>query len=332
MQTVTAIAHPSLAFVKYWGKVDHTLNIPANGSISVNLSGATTTTTVTFDAALNVDHITINGAPGEHLRVAGHLDRVRRMAGIDARAVVESRNDFPASAGIASSSSAFAALSLAASRAAGLNLDERALSILARSGSGSACRSIPDGFAEWLPGADHASSYARQIAPPDHWDLRVISVVVETGAKAISSSDGHRAAATSPLFQARLAALPHALETVRCAILARDFAAFGAAAEAEALSMHAVALTSRVEGCDWMTGICYWQPGTVRMLKAVEDWRRGGLPVYLTIDAGPNVHLLCEAQCQAALEAELDALLPEVGADAHYFVSKPAPGARVVGD
>ena len=194
---VTAKAHPNLALVKYWGNADDGLNIPANSSISVNLDGATTTTTVAFLANRQSDAVAIDGRAADlaaYDRVVRHLDRVRRLARISHCAVVESHNDFPASAGIASSASAFAALSLAASRAAGLDLDERQLSVLARKGSGSACRSIPDGFVEWVAGSDDETSYARQIAPPGHWDLRVVTVIFDGGAKDVSSSQGHRAA------------------------------------------------------------------------------------------------------------------------------------------
>ena len=197
MLTATAAAHPNLAFVKYWGRRDAGLNIPENGSISVNLSGAITTTTVTFDGALGQDDVTLNDAPANTptlARVGAHLDRVRALAGIAARARVVSHNDFPADVGFASSASAFAALSLAATRAAGLNLDLHDLSVLARKGSGSACRSIPDGFVEWLPGWDDASSYARSLAPCDYWDLCVVTVVLPGRSKLISSLAGHRAA------------------------------------------------------------------------------------------------------------------------------------------
>ena len=99
------------------------------------------------------------------------------LAGVDEYALVKLWNDFLTSAGIVSSGSAFAALSHAASRAAGLDLDERQLSILAGKGSGSACRCIPDGFAEWVAGTNDGHSYARQVAPPDHWDIRIFTVI-----------------------------------------------------------------------------------------------------------------------------------------------------------
>jgi diphosphomevalonate decarboxylase len=330
---VTAAAHPNLALVKYWGNADDALNLPANSSISVNLDGATTTTTVLFAAELREDTVTINdqaAEPAAHRRVVAHLDRVRRLTGFDHRAVVASRNDFPASAGIASSASAFAALSLAAGRAAGLTLDARQLSILARKGSGSACRSIPDGYAEWMAGSDDAASYARQIAPPEHWALQIITVIFGEAAKEVSSSEGHRLARTSPFFQARLAALPRTLEAVRRALLARDFRALGMAVEREAVSMHAVTMTSCLANCDWFSGIYYWRPETMALIQAVQGWRRDGLAVYFTIDAGHNVHLLCEDRQLGRLERTLGDWLPEW--KGRYLVSSPGRGAWVVGE
>ena len=167
-QEITAIAHPNIAFIKYWGNRDEALRLPANGSISMNLAGLQTRTTVHVDVNLPTDKLTLNdqsldGPPLE--RVTTFLDVIRSMANVDGYAHVSSENNFPMGAGIASSASAFAALSLAASAAYGLVLDEAALSRLARRGSGSACRSVPGGFVEWLAGDGDESSHARSIAP-----------------------------------------------------------------------------------------------------------------------------------------------------------------------
>lgn len=333
---VTAAAHPSLALVKYWGNADDALNIPANSSIAVNLGSARTTTSVTFAPDLERDKVSIDGhaAQGEsYARVVRHLDRVRalaqarELASAGQRAVVESHNNFPASAGIASSASAFAALSLAAAKAAGLDLDERQLSILARKGSGSACRSISGGFVEWEAGDSDETSFARQIAPASHWALKITTVILDKQAKTVSSTEGHHLAWTSPFFQARLEALPRTLEVVRQALLDRDFATLGHTTEREAVSMHVVMMTSFVEDKDWLSGIYYWQPETLALIHAIQTWRRDGLAVYFTIDAGHNVHLLCEAQHQAELEQALDRLLPNLGA--RYLVSDLGGGAWI---
>ena len=326
--TATAAAHPNLALVKYWGRLDPVLNIPANGSISVNLSGAVTTTTVTFDAALASDDVWVDGAPadvGAYARVVAHLDLVRDLAKLASRASVVSHNDFPVAAGIASSAAAFAALSLAASRAAGLTLDARELSILARRGSGSACRSIPDGFVEWIRGQDHLSSYARSIVPIDYWDIRVVTVAWAHGPKAVSSLSGHDAAPSSPFYLARLLAVDRTLDEVRDAILGRDLNALGMAAEREAVSMHAVAMTSRVQAYPWMSGIYYLAPETLHLIQAIQEWRRSGLSVYFTLDAGPSAHLLCSA-------VDVDEVTEAVGThtegdEAKLIVSRPGRGA-----
>lgn len=328
---VTAAAHPNLALVKYWGKADEALNIPTNSSISVNLGGATTITTVRFDPELKGDCILINGQiadPAAAGRVSRHLDHVREMAALSWPAAVESRNDFPTSAGIASSASAFAALALAASRAAGVELDDRQLSILARRGSGSACRSIHGGWVEWVAGSSDKTSFARQIAPPDFWDIRILSVVLDGQAKAISSSAGHRAAWSSPFFLARLAMLPRMLSLVREALLTRDFDSLALVVEREAVSMHSIAMTGRLEDSDWLSGLYYWRPETLALVHAVQAWRKSGIGVCFTIDAGPNIHLLCEGSEQAALVARLDPLLVEMGAST--ISSRPGGGAWIV--
>jgi diphosphomevalonate decarboxylase len=328
MSAATASAHPNLALVKYWGQVDPSLNLPANDSISLNLSGATTTTTVAFDPVLVRDEMTLNGAPidAETLRrVSVHLDRVRVLADTAIRARVTSRNDFPTSAGVASSASAFAALSLAATHALGLDLTERELSVLARKGSGSACRSIPDGFVAWVAGAADAASYAHSLWPCDHWDLRVVTVTFPGAHKAISSLEGHQAAPHSPFYRARLRHVDETLDRVRDALRRKDFDALGMAVEREAMSLHAVAMTSPMETHPWLSGIYYWRPETVRVIRKVQQWRAAGLPVYLTLDAGASVHLLCEGKALDAVLAASAPLLETLGADT--IVSRPGRGA-----
>jgi diphosphomevalonate decarboxylase len=177
-------------------------------------------------------------------RVTAVLNLIRMQAGLHMPARVESVNSFPAGAGIASSASAFAALALAGAAAAGLDLDEADLSRLARRGSGSASRSVPGGFCQWLPGSDE-SSVATSIAPPEHWDLRDVIVIVSQVHKAVGSSGGHRLAPTSSLQSARLAGAGARLAACREALLARDLAAMGAVVEEDAIMMHAVMMTRR---------------------------------------------------------------------------------------
>jgi len=316
MGKATAVANPNIAFVKYWGKADEALNLPANPSLSMNLAALTTVTTVEFRSGQACDVVTIDGHPatGQALhRVVAHLDRVRALAGSNEQAWVASRNDFPAATGLASSSSAFAALTLAATQAAGLSLDEVRLSRLARLGSGSACRSVPAGFALW------EMEEAHQVAPPEHWDLRDLVAIVTGQAKAVSSHDGHALAPTSPLYAARLAAVVGWLAAVEDGLARRDLAAMGPAVEADALAMHAVMMTSH-------PSLLYWLPATVAVLQAVRAWRDGGLEAYFPVDAGPNVHCLCRAAAAGEVENRLKAI-PGVQ---QVVASGPGNGVRPV--
>ncbi len=322
IQKATASAYPNIAFIKYWGNRDVALRIPLNNSISMNLDHATTTTTVAFDAALNNDEIVIGGVAAkdtQRARVIAHLDRVRVLAQIETRARVQSQNNFPMGAGIASSASAFAALSLAATRAAGLELPERELSILARQGSGSACRSIPGGFVEWLAGTESANSYAVSLAPPEFWDLYDVIAIVSTEEKKVGSTDGHAAAASSHFLAERLNALPARLARVRRALFAHDLAALGPAIEEDAVELHFIAMTSTPP-------IYYWSPGMVRVIEAARRWRADGLAVYFTLDAGPNVHLICEAKDADQVAARAR----EISDVQQVIINAPGGAARLV--
>ena len=299
----TAIALPNIAFIKYWGNRDEKLRLPVNASLSMNLAGLETETTVEFNDGWERDEVIIGGEtqsdqPRE--RVIAHLDLIRALAGLSLRARVDSRNNFPTGTGIASSASAFAALSLAAATAAGLRLSEAGLSALARQGSGSAARSIPGGFVEWDLGETGRpeTSFAHTIAPPEHWDLRDVIAVVSQKHKAIGSTSGHALARTSPLQAARVATVPERLARCREAVVTRDFARFAELVEADSDLMHAVMLTSTPP-------LLYWEPITVAIMKSVRRWRAEGLPVCFTIDAGPNVHCLCPADQAAEVERRL---------------------------
>jgi diphosphomevalonate decarboxylase len=321
MDKATAVANPNIAFIKYWGKAHDTLNLPANPSLSMNLSGLTTVTTVEFRPGLPADSITIDGqqAVGQaRERVVAHLDRVRMLAGTGRRALVASRNDFPAGTGLASSSSAFAALSLAASRGAGLALDVETLSRLARRASGSACRSVVGGFALWEGDRDE-TSFAHQVAPPSFWDLRDLVAIVGREHKTVGSQQGHALAGSSPLHKARQNAVPRLLAAALDAVKARDLAALGPVVEMDALAMHGVMMTSR-------PSLLYWLPATMAVLHAVRGWRQDGVGVFFTLDAGPNVHCLCEA----ARADEVEGRLRRLPGVLDVLASGPGGGVRLV--
>lgn len=318
----TTLAHPNIAFIKYWGNRDNALRLPANGSISMNLAGLETRTSVEFQEksdASTGDFLTINQQriKGAGLqRVSAFLDIVRQMAGINAHAEITSESNFPTGAGIASSAAAFAALALAASKAAGLELDEAELSRLARHGSGSACRSVPGGFVEWQMGTGDANSYAVSIAPPEHWDLVDCIAILSKEHKPTGSTEGHALAGTSPLQAARLADAPRRLDICRNAILQRDFAALADIVELDSDMMHAVMMTSH-------PALFYWQEPTLTVMQTVRAARASGLPGCYTIDAGPNVHVITEA-AEAEHTAELLRSIPGVGEVRVAHVGGPA--------
>ena len=321
MTFATAVSHPNIAFIKYWGNRDDALRLPSNGSISMNLAGLFTRTTVTFSASRQ-DSLTINDdqVSGRGLqRVSSMLDLVRAMAGIHEKAEVKSENNFPAGAGIASSAAAFAALALAAGKAAGLSLAESELSRLARRGSGSAARSVPGGFVEWQAGSGDEDSYAFSIAAPDHWDLTDCIAMVNVTHKKTGSTEGHAIAGTSPLQRARIEDAPRRLEICRVAIRGRGFEAFANILELDSDMMHAVMMTSNPP-------LMYWQSATVNIFQAVREWRAGGLPAAYTVDAGANVHVLCPR----AQAPEVEKRLRELPGVSDVLVAGVGGPARIV--
>jgi len=319
----TARANVNVALVKYWGKRDTALNLPATGSISLTLAELGAEADVGFGGG-EADRVAIDGALStgpEATRVARFLDVVRAEAGCRARATVAMRSTVPRGVGLASSAAAFAALALAASRAAGLALDPPALSVLARRGSGSAARSIFGGFVEWHRGErpDGADSFAEPLVPGDHWDVRTVVAVTSTAPKAVSSRDGMLRAAASPFYPAWVAGADADLAEARAAIRSRDLEALGLVAEHSALKMHATGLAARPP-------LVYWRPATVECMHRVWALRAEGVPAFFTIDAGPQVKVLCAPADAARVAAALEAV-PGVE---RILTCAPGRGAEVV--
>jgi diphosphomevalonate decarboxylase len=297
----TAIAHPNIALIKYWGNRDHKLRIPSNGSISMTLSNLETQTTVSFNPSLDEDRLLINNSFQSESalnRVSSVLDVIRSKAGFSLRADVISESNFPLGAGIASSASGFAALTVAAAAAPKLDLPPSELSRIARLGSGSASRSIYGGFVEWKAGTNDLNSFSIQIADQGYWDLVDLIVIVEKGHKAVGSTSGHKLAETSPLQNARVHDAERRLQICRKAILERDFSALASIVEEDSNMMHAVMMTSNPQ-------LLYWLPETVSIMKSIQEWRMDGMQVCFTIDAGPNVHCLCTSPYHEKLSSLL---------------------------
>ena|SRR3989338_4587859 len=318
----TAIGPSNIAFIKYWGKKDEVLRLPENGSLSMNLSNLFTTTTVEFSKSYTEDYIEINSISesNEGSRAVKHLDRIRSLAKITEKAKVITNNNFPTGTGLSSSASGFAALTVAAAKAAGLELSEKELSILARQGSGSACRSIPDGFVEWLDGNTSDTSFALSIFPPDYFEIVDVVTVVSTDKKFLATSEGQQSARTSPFFEKRLDLIKNKIDRVKKAIEDKNFSEFGELIETEALEFHSILFTSNPP-------LFYWTPETLRLMKFVQKIRSEGLECYFTINTGQDIHLIVQ-------EKDLNALtgrLKKVAGIKNIIVNTPANGTRIVG-
>ncbi|HEU0196617.1 MAG TPA: diphosphomevalonate decarboxylase [Nevskiaceae bacterium] len=301
-----AQAHPNIALIKYWGKRNVALNLPAVGSLSITLDGIWTRTRVAFDARVDQDEFLLNGAldAAAARRASASLDLLRACAGVTTRARVATHNNFPTGAGLASSASGFAALVTAAAAALGLSLNVAERSVLARRGSGSASRSILGGFVEWRRGTrdDGADSCAVPLLDAQAWPLRVVVAVTSEARKAVGSTDGMlRTARTSPYQDAWVATQEDDLAEARAAIAARDFGRLAAVSEASCLKMHALAMAAR-------PGLLYWNGATVEGMHCVRTLRASGVPVFFTVDAGPQVKAVCLASGAAMVADALRAL------------------------
>lgn len=317
---IKAQAPSNIAFVKYWGRKDEVLRLPENGSISMNLSNLITTTEVEFGDFEN-DSIIINGVEEslENNRGVKHLDRIRALAKIDQKARVVTSNNFPTGTGLSSSASGFAALTLAASKAAGLDLSEKDLSILARQGSGSACRSIPDGLVEWMDGDTSETSYGVSVFSPDYFDISDVIAVVSTEKKFLATSEGQKSARSGIFFEKRLEGIPEKIKKVKKLIEEKNFSDFGDIVEREALEFHSILFTSNPP-------LFYWTPGTVAVMKYVQSLRREGLECYFTINTGQDVHVICKKEDAEKVSVKLKEL-PEV---IKTIINFPSLGAHLI--
>lgn len=306
----TVKVNSNVALIKYWGKRDEKLILPNNSNISVAYDKLNTVTTVEFDPKYEKDIFILDGkeiTEGPVLeKTISHLNKIRQKANIETKAKIASKNNFPTAAGLASSASGFSALAFAGSKAAELDLDLKELSILSRlSGSGSASRSLNGGFVEWLKGEkeDGSDSYAIQIAKPDHWpEFRIIVAIISKAQKKISSTKGmNLTVKTCPLYQGWLDTIEQDLEMVKTGIKEKDFTKVGETAENNCLKMHATMITTN-------PALIYWEPDTIRIMKAVIDWREQGLESYFTIDAGPQVKIICLEKDVREIEKRLQGI------------------------
>jgi len=295
----SAIAHPNVALIKYWGKRDTKRNLPATDSLSLTLDGLQTRTRVIFQADFPTDRVRVNGLSDSQAsaRVAHCLDRLRAIAGIDMHAEVETSNDFPTGAGLASSASGYAALVKAAAAALGIEGHETELANIAREGSGSAPRSLYDGIVLLENAGDGIN--CRSLRAPDEWPLSVVVAVTSREAKTIGSTEGmERSRLTSPCYAAWLETHPADMQTALSCIEKRDFEQLAAVSEHSCLKMHALAMSSQ-------PAMVYWNGATMAAMQTVRDLRAAGTPVFFTIDAGPQLKAVCLPDAAETVRAAL---------------------------
>jgi diphosphomevalonate decarboxylase len=307
MKNVRVRALANLALVKYFGKRDLQMNLPAAGSLSLTLEPLSTTTEIAFRPELERDMVLLDGKKAADKfasRVSGFLDIVRDMSGTSEYASVVTENAFPTAAGLASSASGFAALAYAATKALGMTIDKEQLSALARRGSGSAARSIPGGIVVWNAGekSDGSDSFAYPVAGPDDWDLRVVIGVADPGPKAVGSTEAMELTrTTSPYYREWLDSVHIDLMNALRAVEQRNFTDLGEIAERSALSMHAAALAAR-------PGILFWNGTTVEAIHLVRRLRQQGTEAYFTCDAGPQPKIVCTKSDEDTVASALESL------------------------
>lgn len=316
-----ARAHTNIALIKYWGKRDEALFLPMNSSLSLTLDAFYTDTEVVFDSSLSADAFILNGeeqAPSEVAKISRFLDLFRKEVGETRYARVTSYNFVPTAAGLASSASAFAALALAVNEALDLKLDMTTLSSYARRGSGSSTRSLFGGFVEWQMGTCSADSVAVPIDDAS-WDIGMLVLAINTEKKTVSSRDGMSlTVATSPFYPAWVSSAQTDLAEIKAAIAVKDFKRLGEITEHNGMKMHATTLSAQPP-------FTYWTSASLAVQSLVRQVRaNSGLSAYMTMDAGPNVKVLCRA-------SEMDQLVDLLAAEfPREKIIKSLPGTGAV--
>jgi len=313
-----AKAHANIALIKYWGKRDEEVSLPMNSSLSLTLDCFYTETEVVFDKDIDKDYFYLDGSIQDEIetkKITNFLDLFRSEMNIEKGSIVKSVNHVPTAAGLASSSSGFAALAAATNVASGLNLDSKELSIYARRGSGSATRSIYGGFVEWQKGNSKDDSFAVPIDDAD-WDVGMIIVIVNEQKKKLSSRKGmKRTVETSPFYKGWVESTEKDIKEIKVAIKNKNFEQMGSITERNGLKMHGTMLGANPP-------ISYWEPDSIVVMDIVRSLRDEGIPCYFTMDAGPNVKILCKLSQTDIIKKRLE----ERFNDEQIIVTGPGPG------
>ncbi|MFK7824012.1 MAG: diphosphomevalonate decarboxylase [Oligoflexales bacterium] len=316
-----AVVPANIAFLKYWGKREAKTQWPANDSLSMSLAHSVTSTYARVITDSNEHQIYFSGKYIKRDSDFGkkaypHLGFLSEQLGTQACLYVETNNSFPTGCGIASSASGFGALTIAAI-AAWLQADSldtlekigfsrSRIAALARLGSGSSCRSFWGGYVSWKAGKTSGQQELVPLFTDKHWHLADTIVLFSAREKAVPSSKAHLDAWSSPLFEPRLAGLREKEQQMISALRDKDLKTLGPLLEQEALEMHAVMMTAN-------PSTCYLSTQSTQFLTWLRELRRDrGITAYFTIDAGPNIHVICEQKDCNLLHMEIKKSFPNL--------------------
>ncbi len=307
----TARGSPNIAFIKYWGKRDEKLILPYNSSLSMTMSGDVlhTTTSVMFSEKLKEDVFYLDGqqqnlADAEIRERFGIINQLRNFANADLKVMVVSKNTFPTASGLASSASGIATLVYTVNEALGTKLNQKELSIIARQGSGSACRSIFGGIVVWRKGhlTDGSDSYAEQVFDENYWPEIIDDiVVVSQKRKKVSSRSGMKQTVeTNPLYRLRPESAENRIEKMIEAYRNKDIHTVAALAMADSNEMHALMLST-------VPSIRYLSKESFDVMDRIEELNlsEGRNIAGYTFDAGPNPQIITEKKHQEKVLATL---------------------------
>lgn len=314
----TAVAHPNIALIKYWGKAPGELNVPATPSLSITLDTLSTRTRVQRAAQ---DRVVLDGVLTDDAKISACVTALRERYALPPLEI-DTRNNFPTASGLASSASGFAALVTAIDHEFALGMDAPLRSEFARRGSGSAARSIHGGFVA-LSAPDWR---AQPVLAPDAWPLEVVVAITTTSRKEISSTIGMRRSMESPFYAGWISSAQTDFEAGVDAMKTRDFEQLAELAEHSCLKMHGLMLATR-------PGLLYWNSTTIACLHAIREMRASGTPVFFTVDAGSQVKAVCAPGAAAAVADTLrsvpgviELLVTGLGEGAHIAESESPSG------
>jgi phosphomevalonate decarboxylase len=309
-----AKAYPIQGILKYHGMTDWDWRISYLPSISVNNDAAYSVTMVEFDPQFDRDMVIIGGkiATGRDLeRVTQSLEAIRRIAGIDSRARILSKNVVRATRtgkGLGTSASASAALATAALAATfGIEAvaNSRFLSCMSRLLAGSGCRSATGGISLWLsyPGISHEDSFAVRLDNKSQLkDLRLITVPIDSRF-GLKTEDAHRDAPNSPLFKCWMyGRCEEVIECIR-AVQTSDWKTVGRLAELDSIRLHGITMSGSREN-----KIFAWESENIPLFRLCNTLRSEGIPVYFSVDTGPTTVFLTHKDYEETVASRIGSL------------------------